>query len=862
MGSAVGGVAGVGGVLGGGEWYVIIVGCHSFSKGALMTEIATVVRYCSIEDTVCNKQIPYHGTWTFFCAYPSGPQWSDFMAELVTELEFRSISCTRWEDLIKSDLLFSKVCEGIYSHDYLLAEVTDPNPNVLLEIGYALAVGRQPILLKNRNMSDWSRNLLTTLEGCYYSTREDIYEHLARIISDDREIPETPNRRLPYLDNMGIFDHEEDPGTVYHLKPKLTADWISRIDRTLKNSYFKPSITDPSDSVYDEFYPQARQIQGASLIVASLVSQKYRHWQQHNANVSLLIGFAIGLGKRVLVLHEEPLTPILDLGSVTRTFKSETEAENIVKGWLDQEPRSVVRRRQESQSKAAAHERTARMRQVYMGPPDALQDNRLLDYFVPTNEFENAIRGQRTIYLGRRGSGKSANVQAIKSELEGNAGTIVAEIAPDDFELERISEFLKTDYALVNSTLLFQTIWNYTLTTEIVKAIAKTTDHLYQTPNGTTRGRLRRYVNANQDLLDKDFGSRVIHILDDVIDASPTVSDSNRQSNAEEAVKSIRDYELGRLLRDFVFEEKLEIFLVADDLDKHWRPDTKQSIDLLVGLIAEVDRLQRYFKGSLKIVLFLREDIYDVLTRYDDDLPKRNYLRLDWSHDNLKHLVAERLAVSVGEINDNDDETWAMVFSEPVDGNAASDYIISHALPRPRDVLDLCQKSIDHAQRNGHDAVTAADIKAGEQSFSDGLFWSLSTEFRGLYPDLEYILFELAGIEEMVPWKEFYDISNKAIEKNENIFPDWVVDGEMDPRLLADVLFSIGVIGLSRSLSNDPYFCNGRSFNETWNFVSPSPVVHIHPAFKKVLEVSAVMPRNSRSSRGRRRVDPRQLTLE
>ena len=825
-----------------------------------MTEIAKVNRYCSIEGIYCVKEIPYNGTWTFFLAYPSNQQWSDFTSELTNQLAFRGISCTRWEDVISSDLLFSKVCEGIYSHDFLLAEVTDPNPNVLLEIGYALAIGRQPVLLKNENMQNWSRKLLTTLEGCYYETREDIYAHLAKIIDDDRQIPESPDRRLPFLDKMGIYDEVEDPGTVYHLKPKIATDWIGRVDRTLKNSYFKPSAMDPSDSVYDDFYPQARQIQRASLIVASLVSSKYKNWQQHNANVSLLIGFAIGLGKRVLVLHEEPLTPILDLGSVARPFESENQAESIVTAWIDGETRSLLSQRQASENRAEVLERTQLMRKIYLGHPDALQDNRLLDYFVATKEFEDAIHGRKNIYLGRRGSGKSANAQAIKSELKGNAHTVVVEIAPDDFELETIGSFLQTDYELVNPKLLFQTIWHYTLTTEIVKAIAETTDLLFLSPDDQTRTYLKRYYDQHQTMLNNDFGTRVVDVLNQILGGDGE-NPADRKETAAEAVKSIRDYELSRYLRHFATEERVSFFVIADDLDKHWRPENQQSIDLLIGLIAEVDRLQRYFSGSLNIVLFLREDIYDVLTRYDDDLPKRSYLRLEWTASNLKHLVAERLAVAAGQQNENDAETWSSIFPEMIDGRSAMDYIVSRSLPRPRDVLDLCQKAIDEAQRNGHEIVTARDVVDGEKSFSDGLFWSLSSEFRGLYPELEYILFELEGVEEIILWKDFKVIAGKAIETNRKIFDDWVFDGPINARGLADVLFTIGVIGLANGLASEPHFCNGRSFHETWGFVSPSPVIHIHPAFRKVLEVSSVIQRGSRTTRNRKRVDPRQLAL-
>ena len=111
-----------------------------------MAQFATVTRFCSIEGTDCSKQILYKGQNTFFFAYPSSPRLSDFTQNLVEELGDRGVIVERWEDSVMNTLLFSKVCEGIYSNAFLLAEVSEPNANVLLEIGYALAVGRLPIL--------------------------------------------------------------------------------------------------------------------------------------------------------------------------------------------------------------------------------------------------------------------------------------------------------------------------------------------------------------------------------------------------------------------------------------------------------------------------------------------------------------------------------------------------------------------------------------------------------------------------------------------------------------------------------------------------------------------------------------------
>ena len=618
---------------------------------------------------------------------------------------------------------------------------------------------------------------------------------------------------------------------------------------------------DPSDSVYDEFYPQARQIQRASLIVASLLSSKNLDWEEHNAHVALLIGFAIGLGKQVLVLQHEPLARVLDLGSMARPIESERQAEEIVQSWIDQQTRVSVGEIAEVKQRARRRQQADLIRSLYLGHPDALQDGRLLEYFVPTKEFEDAVQGRRTLFIGRRGSGKSANFQAIKEELRQSGKTIVAEIAPDDFELERISAFVQKEYPLTNPKLIFQHMWNYVLLSELLKSLAERTDRLYLSPNDPLRDHLRQHYDNHYSELILDFGSRVIDVLGEMIDTASDVTAEKRQAKAEKLIKSLRDYDLGHRLKKFAIQEDIDFFIVADDLDKHWRADSMQSIELLIGLVDEVDRLQRFFEQHLKIVLFLREDIYNVLAQFDDDLPKRNLLRIEWTQSNLKHLVARRLVTSINDAED-DDAAWTAIFPESVDGKKSSAYILSRSLPRPRDVLDLCQRAIDQAQRNGHSFVTAQDILDGEKAFSDGLFWSLSAEFRGLYPQLEDVLFHFSHIDAILPWKDFRQIASGAIEANKNVLGRWVKNGSVTPQLLTDILFTIGLLGFSREWGTKPFFSNGRSFAEIWGIVGPKPIVHIHPAFRKSLDVSRTDSRGSLRVPRRQRPDPRQLGFD
>ena len=829
-----------------------------------MNQFADINRFCAIEGTTCDRQIPYQGANTFFFAYPSGQHWQDFSEQLVNELTQQDILGQRWEDTIGNGVIFSKVCEGIYGNDYLLAEVTEPNANVLLEIGYALAVGRLPILLNDRSRKAWNRELLTTLESCFYNTRLDILEHILTRLADRGDLPEQPNRRLPMLQKMGIFDRDEDPGTICHLKPKLPRDWISAVERKLKESSFRVTGTDPSDSSYDEFFPQARAIQSASLIVASLLGTDIEAYEEHNANVALLIGFAIGLGKEILVLQQEPKASILDLSTVSHLFTTESQASGIAGTWLQNQTRLALEQRAESRQRATSRRRMDRIRDLYMGHPDALQDSRLLEYFVETPEYLDAIApdGRRMIFIGRRGSGKSANFQAIKETLRYRNSTIPVEIAPDDYELERISQFLETHYPNTNPKLLYRNTWNFILMTEMVKALAEKTDILYSSRDDRDRTNLYQYYESNKPELQLDFGSRLTAALTREYEAASTGSQGLTNSDTEKALMELRDYRIAPCLRNLAKREGISFYIVADDLDKQWRPSTQQSIEILLGLLDEAVQLQRFFEDQLKVVMFLREDIFDVLAQVDEDLPKRSFWRMEWTVSNLKHLVAARLAIGA-DIEDEDDETiWAAVFPETIRGLESSNYILSRTLPRPRDILGFCQAAIDQAQLNGHPSVSAQDILDGEIKFANSFGKSLAAEFKGLYPNLEEVLFEFAEVPTVMEWTEFTVYANEAIDKQKSVLTGWVGDKGLSPISVADALFQIGVIGLAPSTSNTSNFRNGRSFTETWRTTTPDPSVHIHPAFFTYLDVHQARERTPRTRRRPRPTNQQQLSFD
>lgn len=805
----------------------------------------SINRYCAIECSDVKKCEPFLGLDTFFLAYSSNPDTRDFADHLRKELNDKGYKATTWEDTVENDLIFNKICNLIHTHDYLLAEVTYPNLNVLFEVGYALAVGRMPILLINKNKSDlWkNRTILSTLESCRYKIRSDIHEYINTLTSN-RKIPKSPtNRKLPFLDHMNIYaiPPSTAPPVLYHLKPRVATDWLKKVDSLVKASGFTHKRTDPSDTTYDDFYHSALGIQKSYAVIASLLSEEYDNYLVYNANVALLAGFAVGLGKRVLILQHKPSKPMLDVGSILREFGSESEVHSIVKQWLSDN--YYDNNNNKSISNKHMKRKTKQIRETYMGHPDAMQDFNLSECFVETDIYIGAKTGTYNILVGRRGIGKSAHYRVMCEELRKDKSNIVVSIYPDDYELEQLADYLKyaSDSNLLHKStspkLIYPAMWSYVLSTELLKSLkCDFNDYDYYANNHKTReffDKLNYYYNDNYDNFQRDFGSRVINILNKI---------RNDKEFDDKYFMDLRHYDINKILKHIAHTYNLTFRVIIDDLDKNWDYNSSESIHILLGLLTELDRMSRFFEGKFNYTLFLREDIFSVLSEYDDNLVKRRWLTMTWNKDELKYLVTRRLVTNAPYLKQDSsvNDIWTSMFCESVGDLHSLDYVLDHVINRPRDVLSFCQECIYQANSRGHHTIIESDIITSEQKLSDIFLSSIASEFLRVYPRLDEVILEFAGAYESMVWDTYVDYLNIILDKYEDVVNGWAgVGSDLTYYKITEILFYINMIGLSGN-SGKIYYRNGRSFKEVMHLVGDSPKVYIHSAFKLPLEIRKI----------------------
>lgn len=85
-----------------------------------------------------------------FCIMPFNDELYDtYLFGIKETLNAVGFNCLRIDERIFNDSIIEKIKESIMTSDYLIADLTNSNPNVFYEVGFAHAMGKNVILIAN-----------------------------------------------------------------------------------------------------------------------------------------------------------------------------------------------------------------------------------------------------------------------------------------------------------------------------------------------------------------------------------------------------------------------------------------------------------------------------------------------------------------------------------------------------------------------------------------------------------------------------------------------------------------------------------------------------------------------------------------
>ena len=271
-----------------------------------------------------------------FVAYPSAPaSHAESIEHAIQEINNGGVvDIIGWKSLaVGGRVLIETICEQIRSRDLFIADVTTLNPNVLFELGYAIAHRKRVWLVLDPNIEkskvDFDRfQLLTTVGYCSYSNSHEItagfyreapYEKLDQVLYDE-------------LISSGATGAKRD--ALLYLKSQVNTEATIRIARKVASGPLKSVIDDPTEVRVQPLSWYAQQVNSSFAVVCHLLSTDYQNWELFNAKHALIAGLAHGQSKPLLMLGHEAYVSPIDYRDLLRIHRTASAAEAIFNEWL------------------------------------------------------------------------------------------------------------------------------------------------------------------------------------------------------------------------------------------------------------------------------------------------------------------------------------------------------------------------------------------------------------------------------------------------------------------------------------------------------------------------------------------------
>lgn len=460
------------------------------------------------------------------------------------------------------------------------------------------------------------------------------------------------------------------------------------------------------------------------------------------------------------------------------------------------------------------------IRDIYLGKASAENESQdLHKYFLPTKAYLNAKddRKRKLFYIGHRGAGKSALFSQLSHEYSQKRSNIIIQIRPTEYSYETFKNIQHNFYDIKSS---YSIAWHYTLIIQIFLEVSKYfSSHKHLKRNRDNLAIIDKYLMENnyRDAETRleiflDFLSRINISKVNVKFKGLEIVGQKENSDSKELVKILNMQDLRQPLNALAFiTQQHPIFIFIDELDTGWN-NSSEAKNFIGGLIYAANKINQM--ANIHAFLSLRQDMYNNLSETFGDTEKiRDEIELlKWDKNYLRHLISKRIAEnkevreSINRIdNTAHTQILALIFEKGV-----FDYIVSHTLHRPREVINFCSYALERYVETYQSSdlagkkITFSVVKEIQEQFSSDRFSDYTSEYTHEFPNIKSFLTKFEGCNSIYSKSEFLTFLETLIfDFLEEFDSDWIKPFLDNPDKLLIKLFDIGFIKISVSDDND-----------------------------------------------------------
>ncbi len=456
------------------------------------------------------------------------------------------------------------------------------------------------------------------------------------------------------------------------------------------------------------------------------------------------------------MLAHAPYESPLDYLDMLVTHSTAAECMETASKWLSSREQEFQANQVRARAQIKEYADYATLQDIVLGDPIAeLETDKLGSYFIQTAAYRDALLSNHSIFIGRKGTGKTASLLQLAKDIGSDPRNHICVIKPVAYEMEGLLRILSDTTAMSEQGFLLESLWKFLIYTELAKSYNEWLDAkpvFYDKTNPEKE--FVRFVNANRNLILSDFSVRLEEAVNKLRDIElPASAQAQRVSISEslhgESLPRLRMH-LGQILGS-----KERVAVLVDNLDKAWDPQSniKGLSAFIFSLLAVGGRITEDFQKTghwrqpvkLSITIFLRSDVYAYARQFAKEKDKLPVRAIVWDDQETLRRVIEERFIHAGSLRLRGEEIWQNFFCPTFDGRPTPNAIVDAVLPKPRNLIYLIKSALALAVNRKHAKIEEDDILEACRQYSRYALDVLLVETSVRIDKLEEMIYELVG---------------------------------------------------------------------------------------------------------------------
>jgi len=474
------------------------------------------------------------------------------------------------------------------------------------------------------------------------------------------------------------------------------------------------------------------------------------------------------------------------------------------------------------------------IQKLYFGKDDAETDftgsGLLRESFLKTDLYDRVKARVKTLVIGRKGSGKSALCLMLNRQLCNEVNSCI--VTPDAISAEEIRRF---EMVGVNELQSKKLVWQYVFLIQVCKFLLSVARRTWASESDWPLEvkKVRQFLIDNHEVDDLNFQEKFWKVINRI---STTLKLGAFGSSLEIGMKDAPNAGLQLSTQlDFLESwltsqlsqlQQHRLYILVDKVDEIWNDDPSSN-DMAVGLLMAAKDINIKFE-NVSCIVFLRSDIYEQLQFFDKDKLRGDEEAILWTKETLPELVLTRAQISTGNLTMTAGQLWSQYFPARVQQMPTVEFILSHTLMRPRDVIQLCNLCTDLARRENSSSVLEKHILQALDVYSSWKLNDLIGEYRVNYPFLNDLLLLFTNISFVLPRRRLVETYERVQDVLKGRYPGYT--SVLGTDAILNILYGVGFLGVQRNQATL------YSYKVPGTVETSDNVFVIHPAFRSALK--------------------------